>query len=336
MKNPLVSVIIPVYNAELYVEQCINSVLSQTYNNIEVLAINDGSSDASSKILDNLSCQDRRIRVIHKVNTGVSDTRNIGIDESKGEYLIFLDSDDYWVNNHFLANFVMLAINNQIDIVRGEYTEVNVKGEVLNVSQFAQTRAILEKQVLDNITFLKHIVKGEYFSVLCLYKKTYISALRFNKKRVFLEDAEFYISLLSSKGRFLYIADTFYAYRKHSDAVSVKLLPQKMKDAFDFSRFCFIQARMINQHSYKKYCALEGLRNYLYDISQIADDVCMNRSFSQCNKRHNLSSLRKEVIGIILKFKLFDYLIATLPIIILVRYYYIRHRAGQIIRGFKP
>lgn len=94
LMNPLISVIVPVYNVERYLNQSVQSVLRQDYHNLEIVLIDDGSTDKSGKICDKLAKQDSRIKVIHKKNGGVSDARNVGIHESKGDYITLLDSDD--------------------------------------------------------------------------------------------------------------------------------------------------------------------------------------------------------------------------------------------------
>lgn len=93
--NDIITVMVPVYNVEKYLEKCITSILNQSYKNIDVLLINDGSTDRSGEICDKYAKLDKRVRVIHKVNEGVSKTRNRGIDFAKGKYLVFVDSDDY-------------------------------------------------------------------------------------------------------------------------------------------------------------------------------------------------------------------------------------------------
>lgn len=113
---PLISVIIPVYNAEKYLKKCLDTVLSQTYTNIEVILVNDGSSDGSGAIIDSYACKDERIRVIHlPENKGVSHARNRGIDILKGEYTIFVDADDY-VEPDFLEKLYGNLKENQADI----------------------------------------------------------------------------------------------------------------------------------------------------------------------------------------------------------------------------
>lgn len=94
-KEPLISIIVPVYNVEKYLKRCLNSILAQTYSNIEILLIDDGSTDQSGQICDDFAKLDSRIHVLHKVNGGVSTARNLGIKQAKGEYVTFVDSDDY-------------------------------------------------------------------------------------------------------------------------------------------------------------------------------------------------------------------------------------------------
>lgn len=95
MQEPLVSVIVPVYNTEKYLEKCIGSLLGQSYGNLEIILVNDGSTDKSGRICEEYARKDSRVRVIHKDNGGVSDARNSGLRAASGTYLCFLDSDDY-------------------------------------------------------------------------------------------------------------------------------------------------------------------------------------------------------------------------------------------------
>lgn len=95
MENELLSIIVPVYNAEEFLDRCIESILSQTYKSLDIIVVDDGSSDDSGKICDEYAEKDMRVRVIHKQNGGVSSARNIGIEAARGEYICFVDSDDY-------------------------------------------------------------------------------------------------------------------------------------------------------------------------------------------------------------------------------------------------
>ena len=103
--NPKISVIVPVYNAEKYLRRCIDSILAQTFTDFELLLIDDGSTDSSGKICDEYAKKDRRIRVFHKENGGVSSARNVGLSHLRGNWVYFVDSDDYLSPQH-LQNYV--------------------------------------------------------------------------------------------------------------------------------------------------------------------------------------------------------------------------------------
>ena len=104
--SPLISVIIPVYKVELYLKQCVESILIQTYSNIEIILVDDGSPDSCPQICDEYARKDYRIKVIHKSNGGLSDARNVGLNGAVGQYVVFVDSDDYWLNENCLKSLV--------------------------------------------------------------------------------------------------------------------------------------------------------------------------------------------------------------------------------------
>lgn len=116
MENSLVSVIIPVYNVEKYLRQCLDSVLNQTYTNYEVIMVDDGSTDLSGMICDEYAEKDSRFRVIHKENGGLSIARNTGYDASRGEYIYYIDSDD-WIESKTLEQLVQKASDTNADFV---------------------------------------------------------------------------------------------------------------------------------------------------------------------------------------------------------------------------
>ena len=112
---PTISIIVPVYNTEKYLHRCIDSILAQTYTDFELLLINDGSTDKSGAICDEYAAKDNRVRVFHKENGGVSSARNLGLDEAQGEWICFVDSDDY-VFEEFLQNFIS-KIDDDVDLI---------------------------------------------------------------------------------------------------------------------------------------------------------------------------------------------------------------------------
>ena len=118
MEPVLVSIIIPVYNVEEYLEQCLDSVINQTYNNLEIWLIDDGSKDSSGKICDKYKELDSRIRVIHKENGGLSSARNAALDLMKGEYVYFLDSDDF-ISLDLIETYINFVRKYNVDVLMG-------------------------------------------------------------------------------------------------------------------------------------------------------------------------------------------------------------------------
>lgn len=125
-QNTLISVIVPVYNVEAYLMRCVESIRNQTYVNLEIILVDDGAKDSSGRICDELGKKDSRIRVIHKENGGLSSARNAGIDIARGEYLCFVDSDD-WIEGDSVENMLTLALETGTELVCGGRYDVDGK-----------------------------------------------------------------------------------------------------------------------------------------------------------------------------------------------------------------
>lgn len=123
-QETLLSVIIPVYNVEEYLAKCVDSILNQTYRNLEVILVNDGSKDGSGSICDDFVQKDSRVRVIHKENGGLSSARNAGMDAAKGEYISFIDSDD-WIETDSYEHLLGLMEKYQVKLVCGGNWDVD-------------------------------------------------------------------------------------------------------------------------------------------------------------------------------------------------------------------
>lgn len=125
MMNPKLSVIIPVFNAEKTIERCINSILKQSFSDYEIVIIDDGSTDSGGKICDLYSTEDKRIRVVHQENSGVSAARNAGISTASGQYIMFVDGDDE-IESSFFSKYIEAVEKTNCDIIIGGYTKVSV------------------------------------------------------------------------------------------------------------------------------------------------------------------------------------------------------------------
>ena len=230
---PKISVIIPVYNAEKYLYRCIDSVLVQTFTNWELLLIDDGSKDSSGVICDEYAAKDTRVKVFHKENGGVSDTRNYGLDLAQGKYLMFLDSDDFWLRNDVLEMLIGKAEENDLDIIRGEYSAMLEDGTLAWNREISAERRNHAGQILTNVEFLEYAIHGEFFLPLSMIKLSSIGKLRFEVGRVFLEDMLFYSTYLLHSLRCMYVPNIrFYAYRKNEGSASNEANVRKLADSF--------------------------------------------------------------------------------------------------------
>lgn len=112
-----ISVIVPIYNVEKYIEKCINSIINQTYKDLEIILVDDGSTDSSGKICDEYAKKDKRIKVIHKKNGGVSSSRNIALTIANGDYITWIDSDD-WIEKDTYSKLADIILKNKADIIQ--------------------------------------------------------------------------------------------------------------------------------------------------------------------------------------------------------------------------
>ena len=195
--TPKISVIIPVYNTEKFLHRCIDSVLAQTYTDFELLLIDDGSKDSSGTICDEYAEKDSRVRVFHKENGGVSSARNLGLDNAQGEWVTFVDSDDY-IEENFLKSF---EGNLDADLVVGNMIEKGPQGNLLKNIPSGYHHP-LKKALEGNLTKLA-------FQSACekLFRGSLIKNLRFDESMIIGEDHYFML-------RYVYIAKSLRILEK--------------------------------------------------------------------------------------------------------------------------
>ncbi|WP_312825293.1 glycosyltransferase family 2 protein [Epilithonimonas sp.] len=210
---PKISVIIPVYNVEKYLHECLNSVLQQTFTDFEVLLINDGSTDSSGEICDEYAKKDNRIKVFHKINGGVSTARNHGIKESQGMWVCFIDSDDT-VNNHYLQDFVSGVKSNSCDFV--------VQGFInrLNGKQNDSNKVILKNEFVNQFHLYPLGPVCKFFSNNILKEKK----VTFSVDLSYGEDTLFVLDYLIHCNLVLYLYGNNYHYNKVPNSLSTKVL----------------------------------------------------------------------------------------------------------------
>lgn len=196
--NTLISVIIPVYNTgkEGYLNRCLNSVLNSTYNNLEIICVNDGSTDNSLEILKQYQSHDSRISIINKENAGVSMARNSGIDNSHGEFISFIDSDD-WIDKRYYQNLVEYAETERADLVICGYVEKEAGGVISEQeNEFFNERGY---KVISGKDFFGSNVEAWVRGFIWgrLYRRKLIGNKRFSTELSVMEDNMFNIDVLS-------------------------------------------------------------------------------------------------------------------------------------------
>lgn len=156
MGKELITIIIPIYNVEKYIHKCIDSIINQTYKNLEIILVDDGSPDNCGKICDEYAKKDRRIKVIHKENGGISDARNFALDIFKGEYVAFLDSDDYVSTDYIEYMYTLLRNNDSTMSICGVQV-VNNSNKKYNQYETIKTKIYNKEQAFENLLYSEGI-----------------------------------------------------------------------------------------------------------------------------------------------------------------------------------
>lgn len=215
--NSKVSVIIPVYNIEAYLERCIKSIINQQYSNLEIILVDDGSTDSSPEICDSYAREDTRIKVIHKKNGGLADARNAGLDIVTGDYIAFIDSDDYIHKDMFQVMLKVLK-ENDLSIVECNYKKTKAS---LDVSYYENTKdssdvTIFSKRNAVVNAIMDHKLKNVVTNKL--YKKELWEEMRYPKGKIF-EDVAMTYKIINQCEHIGKIENAFYYYFQREDSI---------------------------------------------------------------------------------------------------------------------
>ena len=223
VKLKKVSVIIPIYNIQKYIDRCILSVINQTYSNIEIILVNDGSIDNSGKICDNYSKIDNRITVIHKKNGGLSSARNSGLDIASGDYILFVDGDDY-IHESAIEILIEKAITNNADIVHFNFNAVDEDGNQIKI----KNKDLDDNKILDSYQTLYSYIKEYKVKVMSwskLYKAELFKNLRFDEGYVY-EDELIFPKVVSNSVINYTINDKLYYYVQAPNSITKSSLTE--------------------------------------------------------------------------------------------------------------
>ncbi|MCH4056725.1 MAG: glycosyltransferase family 2 protein [Lactobacillaceae bacterium] len=215
------SVIIPVYNSGRYLERCLSSVIKQSFNDFEVIIVDDGSTDNSKSVIEKYLCEDKRIKYYFVEHTGVSNARNYGISKVGGEYLMFLDADDY-CNNDYFENMVFLIESLNVDIVMCNYYVVRNGNAYINkLPRIYDDNGTLDTESAIGSILLDNGFKGFVWNKI--YNMTAIGLHRFDANITYLEDLLFNICVIKDCKKIGYSNGKSYYYTQNNESASSQL-----------------------------------------------------------------------------------------------------------------
>lgn len=290
----MISIVIPVYNVAKYLLECVQSVINQTYTDFEVLLIDDGSTDSSKDLCDELVVKDSRIKVFHKKNGGLSSARNYGIDKASGEYIIFLDADDYWIENNFLLLLTKKLQVGEFDVIRGEYVNVDERGNRLYTSEQWKRHLNLKEQVFSSYEMMKYVINGHFFSWLFIFRKSVFDNFRFDENRKFQEDIDFAIKVFSKNLRCGYLPVQFYAYRQREKSITSTPRISNLEGSFTLCDVFYEYAYKVDDKRLTNYYIYRGIMMYYWTLETVASDLYIHQ-YKEIESNLSLILLRKKV-----------------------------------------
>lgn len=259
----IISIIVPVYNAEKYLARCIDSILCQTFGDFELILVNDGSSDKSKEICEKYSESDPRIKLINQENSGVSATRNAGLDSASGEYIGFVDSDDFIEKNMYEELY---------NILKKTGADISVCGIKDVYSEETGNFQKIENKVLtfDAKSALECILSGKLltmYSVNKLYKKELFENLRYPVGKIY-EDTVVSVQIFSKCSRIAYSPAILYYYFRNSGSITFQKFSMKDMDIIDSGEFVFdfikkVSPNLMKAAQYRRYWS------YLYVLDKM-------------------------------------------------------------------
>lgn len=263
----MISIIVPIYKSQKFLNRCIDSIITQTYNELEIILVDDGSPDDSGKICDEYKKKDSRIKVIHKANGGVSSARNAGLDIASGEYVGFVDSDDYINKEMFEVLYKDLKKNDCDVAICSWYYEID--------RELSQDKSMLkEYKVINNISAIEELLKDSFKGFLCnkLFKRDLFISVRLKEELTMCEDYfAVYTVLKNAKNisinptpLYYYVqtnnSATFnenknYNYKNHKSSDKVfKLIYKDIKH--NYSHLCKLAQFAVGRNSIKTVCEI--------------------------------------------------------------------------------
>lgn len=271
--EPLISVIVPIYKSEPYLSRCIESIILQSYKNLQIILVNDGSPDNCGEICEEYAKEDSRITVIHKENGGLSDARNKGIEISKGEYITFVDADDY-VSLDFIKVLYECIVQNEADISVCKTTVFSGKYAPYNEPRF-ELKVFNKKRAIETMLLQREFTNSANGK---LFAKKFFASSRFTKG-ILYEDFDLIFDLFDLAGKIVYCSVAEYYYYVNEQGI--------MHESVDERHFVLIDiAKRILKTVSKKYPTLkkQAYSRYIFSVFFICDRVVYAQKQSEFAK----------------------------------------------------
>ena len=297
MMNPLISIVIPVFNAEKYIKLCIDSVLAQTYDNFEINIVNDGSTDKSGELIDYYSKRCNRIHSYLKQNGGVSSARNYGIDRSNGEYICFIDADDI-IEDIYLETLYN-AMQGIADCSVGGFKYINVtKEKEIIVLPKKEEIKNLNQSILDFLDYEKP--DWQRYMVNRLFKMSVIKVhhIKFREDIFYKEDGLFLIDYLcASNGLVGYANKVIYYYRQNNDSALGSLNKKFNNKLFtNLDAHLLILDRLKRKHLPK--ATIKKARSHAFMSCAWISDIIINNNIHKLSYSFILESYSFRILGL--------------------------------------
>ncbi len=265
----LVSIVVPVYNVKDYLKKCLDSIIGQTYRRIEIILVDDGSNDGSEKIVDDYSKTDNRIVVIHKENGGLSSARNVGIDMAKGDYITFVDSDDF-VDSNMIEKMLKEAVDRSADLVICNRIYYYENGKTIVKKKYDKTAEMTPCESLRELMLGK---KYDMAAWAKMYKKELFNDIRFPVGKI-SEDYFVMYKLFDLSNKVVLIPDHLYYYAQRKGSISKT--PKLRYDYID-------AAKEQRDYILKKYPNMTDLAHAAYGLSHMTVYDIYIRNGGRCN-----------------------------------------------------
>lgn len=280
----LVSVIIPAYNAEQYVGFCLDTVIAQTHKNLEIIVVDDGSTDNTGKICDEYANKDSRIKVIHQENHGVAFARNVGLDNATGEYIAFIDSDDY-VKNIYIETLLKTCIKTRCNLTVCKSFDTD-KREIFGLPFSYNIRTYDSSFLLHDLSYLSDLNE---VVISMLFHKSVFNNLRFPAGLIY-EDSYIYFDFIKNAKKIAFIDTILYYYYLSPGSIMRSDFSAKNYDViYSYDNKIDVLIRNNCEKS-----AQIVYRDYLYTVSGMIGQTKYCQSFSHEFKKEKIKELRKK------------------------------------------